>query len=113
MQTRQGVNKMKTHSDFYLNTSLNIFFFVNVFSVYCNVSISLTVVYSNLLLVLLIRSGFGCISLLFRRGGPQLANADPGAGCDLSLLPLGTCGKGKAEEPGIHIWGWATSTILF
>lgn len=61
MQTCQSVNNTKTHSDFYLNTSLNIFF-VNVFSVYCNVSISLTVVYSNLLLVLLIWSGFGCIN---------------------------------------------------
>lgn len=87
MQTRQSVNK--TNTQIFILIQVLIFFFVNVFSVYCNVSISLTVVYSNLLLVLLIRSGFGCISLLFWRGGLELANLDPDAGYDFSLFALG------------------------
>lgn len=70
-----------------------LIFFVNVLSVYCTVSISLTVVYSNLLLVLLIRSGFGCSSLLCWRGGLGLPNLDPHPSSDSSLLPWGSEGR--------------------
>lgn len=90
--------KQSKNTPIFILIQVLIFFFVNVLSVYCTVSISLTVVYSNLLLVLLIRSGFGCVSLLSWRGGLGLPNLDPDPPSDPSLLPWGS--KGREQSHG-------------